>query len=224
MSAILELGLAHITPTNVSMGVAIMLMSAGLVHALPGPMRKLQAEQMGMPAWFLFCAGLLMFSSGALHLLRPDVGLYGVALSMGGAVATAAKMPKVLHRPGGLLFSNATLGAALWAVWKPTGEVDLLTIALCVVCYLLGIVGRILAPTSPLVVKLLGWLVNAEKEADAKKTEAAKPKEGAEAGAEGTQPGKTSTESTVQAQPEQSGARKRVSSPVPASQTARTGA
>jgi len=198
MSAILELGLAHITPTNVSMGVAIMLMSAGLVHALPGPMRKLQAEQMGMPAWFLFCAGLLMFSSGALHLLRPDVGLYGVALSMGGAVATAAKMPKVLHRPGGLLFSNATLGAALWAVWKPTGEVDLLTIALCVVCYLLGIVGRIL--------------------------EAAKPKEGAEAGAEGTQPGKTSTESTVQAQPEQSGARKRVSSPVPASQTARTGA
>merc|ERR1712008_316905 len=101
-----------------------------------------------------------------------------------------------------------------------------LTVALCAICYALGIVGRLFVPSSPLAIKLLSRLVRAEKVEleEAKKAEVAKPKEAAKASAEGMQPGETSTESIAVARQEKSGARKRVSTPAPARQTAQAGA
>jgi len=193
------------------------LVFAGALHALPGPTLKIQAKQMGMPAWFLLCAGLLMLGSGVLYFLMPAVGLYAVALSMGGAVATAAKMPDVMHRPGGLVFSNATLGAALWVVYKETGEFPVVTsLALCAVSYAFGVAGRVFVPANPLAIKLLGWLAAAEKEG-AKKDESEKPKDEAKAGADGEKTTPTETAAAGAKKKEESGgARKRVSSPAPA--------
>merc|ERR1719436_1659344 len=104
-----------LTPTNISTGVFGMLALAGAVHAMPGSLLHRQAKELGMPAWFIMCAGLLMLGSAMVWLFVPSLGLYAVALCMGGAVATAAKMPDPMHRPGGIVCSSATLLAAIWA-------------------------------------------------------------------------------------------------------------
>mmetsp|Transcript_14115 Transcript_14115/g.40344 ORF Transcript_14115/g.40344 Transcript_14115/m.40344 type:complete len:234 (-) Transcript_14115:403-1104(-) len=213
--------LVYLTPANVSMGVAALLGFAGFVHALPGPLLKIQAKQMGMPGWFLMCAGLLMLGSSALYYLRPGEGLYAVSLCMGGAVATAAKMPDIMHRPGGMVFSNLTLAAALWASYKESGKLSAQTCVICAKCYLAGIAGRVFVPGNATLAKLL----------DSKKKEEPAPKpsepEKKDAPAAAAQTGSTGS-TTASAKPEEGaekmpqkpdtsagGARKRVASPVP---------
>merc|ERR1719195_545051 len=77
---------------------------------------------------------------------------------MGGSVATAAKMPKPMQRPGGLVASNATLVAAIWALREHTGGFSLVTGAICSAAYIAGIAGRLYVPTHPLAIRLLGSL------------------------------------------------------------------
>merc|ERR1740139_885621 len=79
----------YMTPANVSMGVCGTLAITGCLHALPGPTLRLQAKHMGMPSWFILCAGLLMLCTAAAYFVNPGLGLYAVALCMGGAAAIA---------------------------------------------------------------------------------------------------------------------------------------
>merc|ERR1719413_187325 len=63
-----------------------------------------------------------------------------------------------MHRPGGLVFSNATLVAAVWALHKQAGQVSALTVIICWLAYIAGIGGRLFVPTHPLAIKFLGTL------------------------------------------------------------------
>jgi len=214
----------YVTPTNISMGVAGMLAFAGAVHALPGPTLKMQADQMGMPAWFIMCAGLLMMASSAVYWFIPAVGLYAVALCMGGAAATALKMPDIMHRPGGFVFSNATLGATLWVVYQETGAVTVVSVGMCAVCYLVGVAGRLFIPSHPLDIKLLGCLAGKEKQEPRteKKAEEKKSEEKKAATPDnntGEAPPATTTMAAA-ATKEEPGARKRISSPAPPTKAA----
>jgi len=164
-----------LTPDNVALGVVALLGFAGAMHALPGLPARMQAKQMGIPGWFIICAGLLMLGSSALYHLRPAEGLYAVSLCMGGAFATAAKMPSFMHRPGGMVFSCLTLAAALWVSFEKNGQLSTQVWATCAACFLAGIVGRIIAPTNPTLVKMLQREKAAEPEK--KKAETAKPVE-----------------------------------------------
>merc|ERR1719401_907987 len=109
---------------------------------------------MGIPSWFIMCAGLLMFGSGALYFLRPAEGLYAVSLCMGGAVATAANMPDIMHRPGGMVFSSMTLAAALWASYTENGQLSEQACLICFACYVAGIAGRVFVPGSATLAKV----------------------------------------------------------------------
>jgi len=217
---------SYLTPANISMGVAALMGLAGFVHALPGPLLKMQAKLMGMPGWFIMCAGLLMLGTGALYYLRPGVGLYAVSLCMGGAVATAAKMPQVMHRPGGMVFSSLTLAAALW-VSHAGGELDAKTCIVCAVCYLGGIAGRVFVPNNAALAKLLAKPLGSGKEKEGQRAPKTSEQEKENAPVEATQ--KAGTGSTnasaklsevAEKMPEKTntstgGARKRVASPLP---------
>merc|ERR1711920_144058 len=116
------------------------------------------------------------------------LGLYAVALCMGGAVATAAKMPNPMHRPGGLVFSAATLLAAIWVAHGR--QMSMRSIVLVLMCAAAGIAGRLLVPTNPLAVRLLGGLAGKPKGEDSKeaapvgKEKREAPKDAADAPAE----------------------------------------
>jgi len=167
--------LKHVTPANVSMGVSGMLVFSGVLHAIPGPTLKMQAKMLGMPAWFIMCAGLLMIASGALYHLKFVEGIYAVSLCMGGAFITAAKIPDPMHRPGGMMFSLLTLAATIWShcqcaiTVKPLNvdcDASVLTpqfSVICAVAFVAGVLGRIFVPTSGLA-KLFGSEVAVKKE------------------------------------------------------------
>merc|ERR1719360_309254 len=81
---------------------------------------------------------------------------------MGGAAATAANMPQMMQRPGGVVFSHATLAAALWASYVEAGPPTIPECALLTVCFLAGVAGRLFVPTNPTAIKLLSFLGGAE--------------------------------------------------------------
>lgn len=135
-----------------------MLVSAGFFHVLPGPTLRIQSKQMGMPGWFIVCAGVLMICSGILHHFKPFEGLFAVCLCMGGTAATAAQLPGV-HSLGGLFFTNATLAAALWVAFASlTPPIA----AGCVVAFFAGVAGRVVVPTHPRFVKFFGGAAKKE--------------------------------------------------------------
>jgi len=219
----------HLTPSNVSLGLTALLGFAGFSHALPGFPARMQSKQMGIPGWFIICAGLLMLASSVLYHFRPSEGLFAVSLCMGGAFATAAKMPSMMHRPGGMVFSSLTLAAALWVHFAKHGELTQQVCGICGLCFVAGIVGRIFAPTNSLLVKMLQSSAAAteEKAKGEKKEEKAKsdgkaaPKE--EKAASGA--AKTAAVTEAEKMPSKSesnagGARKRVESPGPRAQPA----
>lgn len=138
----------YLTPSNVVLGVSSLLAVAGLSHAVPGPMAKLQSTIIGIPEWFLTCAGLLMMASGGLFYTHRAAGLGAVAICMGGSGATAAMMPSMLHRPGGMVFSVLTLGAAVWAYVGELGQPGAELTVLVLACYAAGVAGRVYVPTS----------------------------------------------------------------------------
>jgi len=160
----MALVMEHLTSANVSLVVAAVLFAAGALHALPGPTLHRQAKEMDLPAWFIMCAGILMLGSSVTWFMSPALGVYAVALCMGGSVATAAKMPKPMQRPGGLVGSNATLAAAIWALHERMGGLTLVTGVMCSVAYIAGIAGRLYVPTHPLAIKLFGSLSGKAKE------------------------------------------------------------
>merc|ERR1719408_141216 len=131
-------------PECTSTAIAVLLVLSGAVHVLPGPSLAMQARTCGVPAWFVFCAGMLMLCSGLLFLAVQPWGLAAVGFCMGGALATAAKMRAPLHRLGGCIFSSLTLAAAVWARW-PAAE-TVLAVAVGA-AYLAGVAGRIFVPT-----------------------------------------------------------------------------
>merc|ERR1740123_1705104 len=108
------------------------------------------------------CAGLLMLGSAAVWLFVPSIGLYAVAMCMGGAVATAAKLPSPMHRPGGLVFSTAMLLAAIWVVHGR--QMSMESIIMVPMCAAAGVAGRLFVPTYPLAVQLLGGLAGKAKD------------------------------------------------------------
>merc|ERR1719210_2713437 len=118
----------------------------------------------------------------------------------------------MMHRPGGIFFSNATLCAALWVAHSEVGELSIITLVLCAVFYAMGIAGRLFVPTHSLAIKYLGSLVSVEKKEDPKEAEASeKPKEATQE--EPTQ--LTGEVASSGATGPRSGARQRVASPVP---------
>merc|ERR1712039_891820 len=118
-----------------------------------------------MGEWFIVCAGLLMMGSSLVYYLFPTMGLFAVSVCMGGAHATAWKMPVVLHRPGGIIFSSLTLLAAMW-VEKHSKTYTCLQIAcLCAVGFAMGIAGRVYGPTSSFFVKLTKGFKKSKEEA-----------------------------------------------------------
>merc|ERR1719491_971179 len=161
------------------------------------------------------CAGLLMLGSAATWFLAPSLGLYAVALCMGGAAATAAKMPNAMHRPCGLVFSNATLVAAMWVVHMQHSGMPIITRILCGAAYMAGIAGRLLVPTNPLAIKLLGSLSGKEKKEGSKEAmPGAKPKEAMPA--EGTV---VPSEEAKKTEEKKGPVRKRAATPEPARKT-----
>jgi len=235
----LTLAEPYLTAENAALGVRGMLLTAGLMHAIPGPLLKLQSRLMGLPGWFIICAGLLMIGSATLYAFRPTEGLYAVGVCMGGAFATAALMPNFMHRPGGMIFSSFTLFAAFWA-GRP-GCLEDKEAGLCVAAWLLGALGRIVVPR----VEALNRLLSSERKAAAppRATDAATPPAAEEAApraaggpaapqaaarkTSGTKanPGALTSEPTPTASPAQlakakagsqgGGARRRVDSPAP---------
>merc|ERR1712113_1305144 len=131
---------------------------------------------------------------------------------MGGALATAASMPKLHERPGGMVFSSATLFATFWA---NRTSLTLPVMGISMVTFVAGIAGRIYVPGHPEKVGL-GFLAKM----GSKKKEPEKESETKTSGSES----KTEEKSTAgEKMPEktketsQSGARKRADSPGPRS-------
>lgn len=168
LAVLAEPVLKHVTAFNISMGVSLLLVVSGLAHAIPGPSLKVQAKMLGMPGWFIMCAGLLMIASGAafgcahyfgqLAYLRLT-SVYAVSLCMGGAFITAAKIPAPMHRPGGMVFSLLTLAATIWSHSKCAIKVKPLNLVakcvahprdfyiICAVAFVAGVLGRVFVPT-----------------------------------------------------------------------------
>jgi len=208
--------LEHTTPSNASLGVVGVLAGAGLLHTMPGPSLRMQAEKMGLPAWFIVCAGLLMCSTSGLYWQEPSTGLYAVALCMGGAAATAVMMPNAMHRPGGLLFSSATLAAALWAGYKTTGELETASLLLCFAFYAWGVSGRLLAPTElPKLAQFVKAKLPAKQAKEAKFTKEDDKSETTTPAAQKDEEKSAKIEVAAKAAKEKVGARKRISSPAP---------
>lgn len=168
-----------LTPANISMGVSALLVLSGVAHAIPGPTLKMQAKMLGMPAWFIMCAGFLMIFSGALYHAKYVEGIYAVSLCMGGALITAAKIPDPMHRPGGMIFSVLTLAATLWSHCQcaisfhsmtPQGlrvdtpfhvackasELTPQVSGICAVAFVAGMLGRVFVPGNVRLAKLFG--------------------------------------------------------------------
>jgi hypothetical protein len=166
------------TPENAKMGVIGLLGFAGVFHAIPGPLLKKQSEMMGIPQWFIFCAGLLMICTAGLYYFDELYGVVALSVCMGGAGTTAALMPKLLDRPGGMIFSSLTLLAGIWSYCATTYAATLSTTPmelihkkeamLCGGGYMFGVLGRLFAP------KILKGLFE-KKEAPKAKEETPKP-------------------------------------------------
>jgi len=188
----------------IPMGVSGMLAFSGLLHALPGPTLKMQSKEMGMPQWFIMCAGLLMLTSGALYFLKPSVGIFAVAVCMGGSFATASKMPVPQMRPCGMAFSSLTLFATFWVI---RATLSLQVIGISTVAFVAGIAGRIYAIEHPLFVKHLSPLDKLSDQVSAKFMKSDKSKK-----TDGTSKEATK-DSDKKGQAAGSGARKRAESP-----------
>jgi len=132
------------------MVISALLAISGFIHAVPGLTLRIQARQLGMPAWFVMCAGILMMGSSALYHHRPVDGLFAVCLCMGGTTSTAALLPSPMHRVGGALFSCLTLAAAFWVASASLTPKDA---CLCVAAFCVGVAGRVFVPVHPQLVK-----------------------------------------------------------------------
>jgi len=163
---------SYATPTNVRFGVAALLFAAGVSHVVPGSMQKKQTEDLGISAWFLVAAGLLMVASGVVYATSPAViGTIAVGLCMGGSFATAAMMPKpIVMRGFSACFSVATLVTAIWAHVQLGAKLDLLLVLAAKLAFMLGLLGRVYCAQNAFLAGKLSFLAPAEvKKADAKK-------------------------------------------------------
>jgi hypothetical protein len=172
------LTMLSISSAFVDMCISGELALAGLFHVLPGPTLKMQSDKMGLPQWFIFCAGLLMLATALFRMVHPGIGIVLTCICMGGAGATARKMPTLIEKLPGMLISTFTFLAAVWAKlevypWK-------ILLPICVVFYLVGVAGRIHGPTNSTLIQLFAKLrakLFAKKQDDVK---TAKIKEGLE--------------------------------------------
>jgi hypothetical protein len=141
-----EFSVPEVTPQNVEIGIQVILALAGVFHMIPGRTLKMQSEQMKMPQWLIFGAGLLMLGTAILYYLDEHFyGMLALSVCMGGATATGFLMPKLAQRPGSMIFSLLTLLSGMWSY----GELDkpnLRALASVIGCYIFGIVGRVYAP------------------------------------------------------------------------------
>jgi hypothetical protein len=135
---------------------------AGLVHVLPGPTLKMQSDKMGLPQWFIFCAGLLMLVTALLRTIHPGIGIVLTCMCMGGAGATAWKMSSMFEKLPGVFISTITYLAAMWAKVEVYQWTCLMPI--CVAFYLVGVAGRIHGPTNPTLIKVFANLFTKKKE------------------------------------------------------------
>merc|ERR1711972_101435 len=145
-------------------GIIALLGLAGFSHVLPGPMLRRQSKMLGIPQWFTVCAGLLMIGSSLVYYMFPIIGLFAVSVCMGGAHATAWKIPVVFHRPGGIVFSSFTLLAAMWVERNSRKYTWLQIACLCAVGFASGVAGRVYVPTSPSVARLTKGFKKAKEE------------------------------------------------------------
>lgn len=221
MDRIMELA----TPECTSTAVAGLLVLSGAVHVLPGPSLAMQASRCGVPAWFVFCAGMLMLCSGLLFLAVQPWGLAAVGFCMGGAMATAAKIPAPLRRPFGCIFSSLTLAAAVWSRW-PTME-PVLAVAVGA-AYLAGVAGRIFVPTAlPKFVPQIQLLDKLCMKGDGgKKSDKSEQKKDADKGKGGKEDGQATTTTRRPRESSPAPVPKKVdaAAPAPAAARARAGA
>jgi len=203
----------HVTPSNVALGIAAVLMLSGLAHALPGPTLKMQEKAMKVPGRFLQCAGALMMMSGALYYSNPSTGIFAVSLCMGGAFATAAKMP---GGTGGMFFSSIFFTFALWSNAEiPELGLSISDGVLCGVAFAAGIAGGVLAPHHRLMNKCIP--VKKDDKVDDSKDD--KVKEGAKAAmppsTSSKMPGKASSDASLRGRQAvaKSSSKSRVASP-----------
>merc|ERR1740121_2785502 len=123
----------------------------------------------------------------------------------------------MMHRPGGMLFSNLTLAAALWVSYVGQGaRLSPQVCGLCAAAYIAGVLGRVFAPTSRVFVRIF--------QREAPPVEAPPP---SEKGTGAAAPEKALAQKAAAQQPEVQkmpkpedatpgvGARKRVQSPAP---------
>jgi hypothetical protein len=221
MDRIMELA----TPECTSTAVAGLLVLSGAVHMLPGPSLAMQASTCGVPAWFVFCAGMLMLCSGLLFLAVQPWGLAAVGFCMGGAMATAAKIQAPLRRPGGCIFSSLTLAAAVWSRWPAMEPVLALAVG---AAYLAGVAGRIFVPTAlPKFVPQIQLLDKlCMKGAGGKKSDKSEQKKDADKGKGGKEDGQATTTTRRPRESSPAPVPKKVdaAAPAPAAARARAGA
>jgi len=176
-----------ITPTNVHLGVAGLLVLAGIGHALPGGPNKAQQKIFDFPGWFIICAGLLMLGTGVGMFFLPHLGVYFVSMCIGGTVTTAIVMPSpVSQKPGGVIFSLATLAAAFWSHPGALGAVDF---AVCLATFAVGVAGVKFLPKNVKVNKMVKDLTGAKKD-EKKDDKTAASSSSASGGAQKTAAGK----------------------------------
>jgi hypothetical protein len=141
-----EFSVPELTSQNVVIGLQLLLALAGVFHMIPGPTLKMQSEQMKMPQWLIFGAGLLMLGTAILYYLDQHFyALLALSVCMGGAAATGILMPKLVQRPGSVIFSVLTLLAGMYA-FQELEKAHRVTLASVIGCYVFGVVGRIYAP------------------------------------------------------------------------------
>eukprot|EP00929_Paragymnodinium_shiwhaense_P113988 TRINITY_DN82299_c0_g1_i1.p1 TRINITY_DN82299_c0_g1~~TRINITY_DN82299_c0_g1_i1.p1 ORF type:complete len:206 (-),score=74.70 TRINITY_DN82299_c0_g1_i1:267-884(-) len=169
-----DLVMQYVTPSNVNMGVAGLLVAAGVGHALPGEVNKMQVKIFAMPGWFIICAGLLMLGTGIGYFFLPGLGLYFVSMCMGGTITTAIVMPSpVAQKPGSIIFSLATLVAAMWSNHKASAPVGAVQVIGCLVTMALGVAGVLVLPKNEAVNKMIAK--EDKKKTDEKKEEKKEP-------------------------------------------------
>lgn len=165
----------YATPDNASMAVSGLLVLAGGIHAIPGPTLKMQAKQIGLPAWFILCAGLLMLGSGIGYHFLPAPGLFFVAACMGGSATTGLNMPPPMPHfifklcpYFSAAFSLKVLCLALWAN-NSTKSLEIGTVIGVAASFAFGVVG-VLKHTliSSTACKLLGKKKDKKEEPEKK--------------------------------------------------------
>merc|ERR1719326_52194 len=189
----------------------------------------MQASTCGVPAWFVFCAGMLMLCSGLLFLAVQPWGLAAVGFCMGGALATAAKIPaprRLLVDVGlSCVLSSLTLAAAVWSRW-PTME-PVLAVAVGA-AYLAGVAGRIIIPTAlPRFVPQIQLLDKLCMKGDGgKKMDKSEQKKDADKGKGGKEDGQATTTTRRPRESSPAPVPKKVdaAAPAPAAARARAGA